>query len=267
MDQCSNPATPVLEIACFNQESAINAANGGADRIELCRDYASGGLTPAATTLRALKYLIDIPIYVMIRPHSKTFCYDKASFEIMKATVSTMRDLGADGFVFGILNPHYEDRSKGLSSWIDVARNRELVKLAEGRPCTFHRAFDCVPESHWDTALNDLIRCGFASVLTSGGPSSDRAIDCVEKIANLAQQLDQLQGPSQLSCSPLRIIVGGGVRSSNIQSLLRTSHARAFHSSALLSSGGTVVMSEVERLRATLRRSSLQRKLNPGNRE
>ncbi|KAJ6133714.1 hypothetical protein N7523_000036 [Penicillium sp. IBT 18751x] len=224
-----------------------------------------GGLTPAAKTLMALKSLIETPIYVMIRPHSETFCYDEESFEIMKATVSTMRDLGADGFIFGILNTHSEDCSKDLSSWIDVARNWELVKLAEGRPCTFHRAFDCIPESHWDPALKDLIRCGFASVLTSGGPSSDRAIDCVDRLANLAQQLDQLQGHSQLSRSPLQIIVGGGVRSSNIQYLLRTSHARAFHSSALLSSGETVVMSEVQRLRAMLLGN--QRKLNPGNRE
>lgn len=29
-----NTGLPLLEIACFNYESAINAARGGADRIE-----------------------------------------------------------------------------------------------------------------------------------------------------------------------------------------------------------------------------------------
>ncbi|KAJ5128158.1 copper homeostasis CutC domain-containing protein [Penicillium atrosanguineum] len=255
--------TPLLEIACFNQESAINAANGGADRIELCRDYASGGLSPAATTLMELKSQITVPIYVMIRPHSNGFCYDKESFEIMKTTLSNMRNLGADGFVFGILNPLSGDSSKSLSSWIDVARNKELVKLAKGKPCTFHRAFDCIPESHWDTALDDLKGCGFASVLTSGGPSSDRAIDCVDRLADLTQRLDPLQSHSQKSCNPLQIIVGGAVRANNVQVLRETSHAQAFHSSALISSDETVATSEVESLRAMLRGNPLQRKSTP----
>lgn len=200
----------------------------------------------------------------MIRPHSKSFCYDEESFEIMKTALTTMRDLGADGFVFGILNPISGDYSNNcLSSWVDVARNRELVNLAEGKPCTFHRAFDCIPESHWDTALGDLIKCGFASVLTSGGPSSDRAIDCVDRLADLTQRLDQLQIHYPKSCNPLQMIVGGGVRSNNIQILVKTSHARVFHSSALMSSDETVVISEVERLRDMLRGSSLQRESTP----
>ena len=37
----------ILEIACFNLESAIIAANSGADRIELCENYIEGGITPS----------------------------------------------------------------------------------------------------------------------------------------------------------------------------------------------------------------------------
>jgi len=35
-----------LEIACFTPESAIKAADFGADRIELCADKDVGGVTP-----------------------------------------------------------------------------------------------------------------------------------------------------------------------------------------------------------------------------
>ena len=35
-----------LEIACFTPESAIKAAEFGADRIELCADKNVGGVTP-----------------------------------------------------------------------------------------------------------------------------------------------------------------------------------------------------------------------------
>jgi copper homeostasis protein len=208
--------------------------------------------------LTQLKSLINIPVFVMIRPHSKSFCYDQESFEVMKSTLTTMKHLGADGFVFGILRDPDESFSKNTSSWIDVARNKELIELAEGKPCTFHRAFDCIPESYWDTALADLIRCGFASILTSGGPSSDRAIDCVDRLANLAHRLDRLMIRSLVNHKPLQIIVGGGVRSDNIRILGEKSQARAFHSSARVSSSETVAISEVRMLRAMLQADSLQ---------
>ena len=35
-----------LEIACFNFQSTLNAEKGNADRIELCDDVKSGGVTP-----------------------------------------------------------------------------------------------------------------------------------------------------------------------------------------------------------------------------
>jgi copper homeostasis protein len=114
----------------------------------------------------------------MIRPHSENFCYDGESFEAMETTLITLKDLEADGFVFGILTRVSRNPSQNTATWIDVTRNKELVELAGGKPCTFHRAFDCIPESHWDTALVDLAKCGVASILTSGGPWSDKAIDC-----------------------------------------------------------------------------------------
>lgn len=208
--------------------------------------------------LTALKSQISVPIHVMIRPHSDGFCYNDESFKAMKTTLVALKNLGADGFVFGILGPVSESLSQDMSPWIDVSRNKELVQLAEGKPCTFHRAFDCIPESHWDAALADIARCGFASILTSGGPSSDRAIDCVDKLADLGQRLDLLRSCSPTSCEFPEIIVGGGVRSNNIQHLWETSHARVFHSSALISSSENVAIHEVERLRDILRGSFLQ---------
>ncbi len=36
----------ILEICCYNLESAMIAADAGADRIELCADPSAGGTTP-----------------------------------------------------------------------------------------------------------------------------------------------------------------------------------------------------------------------------
>lgn len=45
----------LLEIACFNETSAIHAFNGGANRIELCEDKNAEGLTPDYNTFINVK--------------------------------------------------------------------------------------------------------------------------------------------------------------------------------------------------------------------
>ncbi|KAJ6003346.1 hypothetical protein N7451_005893 [Penicillium sp. IBT 35674x] len=193
----------------------------------------------------------------MIRPRANDFFYKDDEFEVMKSTLITLRESGADGFVFGILNPVPLDNP--ACPWIDVNRNKQLVQLAADKPCTFHRAFDCIPEQYWGAALGDLAECGFASILTSGGPSGDTAIECIDKLAELIQQADFIQSQSLSSLQVPEIIVGGGVRSSNIQLLLERTHGRAFHSSALVNSSDVVGTSEVTKLRNLLiGRSDLQ---------
>ncbi|KAE8161320.1 copper homeostasis CutC domain-containing protein [Aspergillus tamarii] len=242
--------SPLLEIACFNEESAIIAARAGADRIELCRDYASGGLSPEPETVAKLKSQISIPVYVMIRPHAESFHYSDTDFETMKCTMQSLMKKGADGFVFGILT---QDAPAQAVSRIDVVRNKELVELAQGRPCTFHRAFDLIPESNWDFALADIAECGFTSILTSG-PSGGTAIECVDQLGRLIhERLVQLRRRME-GCDRLpQIIVGGGVRATNIRILWERTRALAFHSAALaLSSMELASDSEVEALRAAL---------------
>ncbi|KAE8353085.1 copper homeostasis CutC domain-containing protein [Aspergillus coremiiformis] len=235
MEQTTTVPTnrPLLEIACFNAESAVIAARAGADRIELCRDYASGGLSPEPETVRRLKGQISIPIYVMIRPHAESFYYSDTDFETMKRAMFTLKKQGADGFVFGLLTEATQHASGEVAPWIDIARNKELVQLAAGRPCTFHRAFDLIPESQWDTALADLAECGFTSILTSGGPSGKTAMECVDQLHNLIQERrKQLKGRVDDGRLP-QILVGGGVRAANIEALWERTCAAAFHSAAL----------------------------------
>nr|WP_244614367.1 copper homeostasis protein CutC [Elizabethkingia argenteiflava] len=117
-----------LEIACFNEPSARIAAYGGVDRIELCENYAEGGLTPQAETLRRLKTHVRIPIFVMIRPRGGNFQYTKCEFKEMQTQLLDLKSLGADGFVFGILS------SEGK---VDIEKNKVLVQLAGGRSVHF----------------------------------------------------------------------------------------------------------------------------------
>lgn len=203
--------------------------------------------------LAALKPQLSIPVYVMIRPHSKSFCYDDAEFRDMKGTMSTLNMAGADGFVFGILNQESLNTPHKETSWIDIPRNKELVQLANGRPCTFHRAFDLIPESQWDLALADIMECGFKSILTNGGPSGTKAIECIDKLADLVHRRVTRQRETVPSKGVVpEIIVGGGVRSQNAGLLWTGTNASFFHSAALLQGAEIVSEEEVKSLRRTL---------------
>ncbi|KAL4821205.1 copper homeostasis CutC domain-containing protein [Aspergillus spinulosporus] len=249
MNDPTPPGRPVLEIACFNSESASLAAVAGADRIELCKEYSLGGLTPEPSALAMLKSQFLIPVYVMIRPTADTFSYDSADFERMGREIDMFNQLGADGFVFGILH-HPSEKSRSL---VDISRNTALVRRAKGRPCTFHRAFDLIPESQWDAALRDIRDCGFSAILTNGGPAGNVAVECVDKLAILVQWME-LHGAVDASGRRFpEIIVGGGVRASNVGLLRDCTRAGAFHSAALVEDGDIVSTNEVRKMREALR--------------
>jgi copper homeostasis protein len=205
---------PQLEIAAFDAQSAVDASLYGADRIELCADAHAGGCTPTIQCLQEVKASVRIPVRVMIRPRGGNFVYSDGEFSAMKEQMATLASL-ADGFVFGILT---------VENRVDVQRNRELVELAGNKPCSFHRAFDELGEN-MDDELATIRSCGFDAVLTSGGEPN--AVSGKETLSRLVKHSRKSNG--------LRIIVGGGVRHTNIGELIKETQAPWFHSSAMRS--------------------------------
>ena len=94
----------ILEIAVFNIQSAIAAANAGADRIELCENPADGGTTPSYGYLKTVREKISIPIFPIIRARGGDFFYTDEEFAVMKKDVLLCKDLGFEGIVIGLLN-------------------------------------------------------------------------------------------------------------------------------------------------------------------
>ncbi|CAL3970214.1 unnamed protein product [Diplocarpon coronariae] len=217
---------PSLEIASFNAESALLAQANGANRVELCAEQSLGGVSPSVATLQALRQSVTIPIYVMLRPRGGNFIYTGAELACMRLDLERFKAAGADGFVFGILTEEGK---------VDTERCRDLVVLAEGMPCTFHRAFDEIPEEGQQDALLDLVKAGFRNVLTSGGE------------ANAVEGKEALKKLVLASRQKIDIIVGGGVRSGNLETLKETK-AEWFHSSAVLGGGDVADGREVGEL-------------------
>lgn len=217
-----------LEIACFNAESALIAEQGGADRIEFCANMQVGGTTTSLSDFIKLKSNISIPVYVMIRAREGDFVYSEADFDEMKNNLIQFKEAGADGFVFGILD---ENRK------LDITRNKELLDLADGLPCTFHKAFDEVIEPF--IALQHLIDLGFENILSSG-----QAATAMLGLPILKQLLIQ-------SDNKINIMVGGSVRSSNLYLLRDELNTTWYHSSAILQ-GDAANLEEVQNLKSTL---------------
>ncbi|WP_294288249.1 copper homeostasis protein CutC [uncultured Chryseobacterium sp.] len=215
-----------IEIACFNPESAIIAFENGADRIELCDGLSEGGTTPDFETVKQLRERITIPIFVMIRPRGGDFTYSDEEFEQMKSDLTHLKSLRVDGFVFGILDENDE---------VNVVQNKELIKLAEPYPCTFHRAFDRA--KNLETSLEKVIACGFKTILTSG------------QQPNVSEGKENLKKLVELSAGRIEILVGGGLRSTNIEEIREYTKAGYFHSSAITDGGAFASAEEVMALK------------------
>jgi len=200
----------LLEIACFNLESALIAQKAGADRIELCEDYLSGGITPSEDIIEQARRKISIPLFVMIRPRSGNFIYNEDEFEKMKQAVIHCKEVGVDGVVLGILN------SEGN---VDREKCMELVKLAQPMQVTFHRAFDETKEPL--NAMDEIISCGFHRVLTSG--QRQFSLHGARLISSLIMKAGKR----------IAIMPGGGIRSVNISTLITETAATEYHSSAI----------------------------------
>lgn len=184
------PGKVLMEICLDSVESAAASERGGADRVELCAGLPEGGTTPSAGMIAAVRKKIKIGLQVMIRPRGGDFCYSADEFSIMQRDILIAKQLGANGVVFGILNP---DGS------IDKARMRQLADLARPLKVTCHRAFDMA--SDFEQALEDLIEVHMDRVLTSGGKKS--AVDAMPTLKQMAQQA---QGRiSVMACGELSI--------------------------------------------------------------
>jgi copper homeostasis protein len=199
----------LLEVCAFNLESCVIAERVGAKRAELCDNPIEGGTTPSYGAIRQTREKISIDLYPIIRPRAGYAFYNEDEFAIMKQDILMCKQLGCNGISIGVQKQNGE---------IDTDRLRRIVEWAYPMGVTCNRAFDSTPDPL--KALEDIISCGCERVLTSGQQPG-----APEGAALLAQLVQQADG---------RIIImpGAGIRSSNIEKLIKETGATEFHTSA-----------------------------------
>jgi copper homeostasis protein len=202
------PEKIILEVCVDSIESAITADRAGAHRVELCSSLAEGGVTPSPGLIATVLSRVSLGVFVMIRPRAGDFCYSADEFNAMEQDVSTAKQLGADGVVFGILK---EDGR------VDVPRVRRLIEVARPLKVTFHRAFDVSRDL--SESLEDVISAGVDRILTSGGEQSVELGKM--KIARLVKAAKDR----------VKIMAGAGVTEQNVRQIVSETGVREVHAS------------------------------------
>jgi copper homeostasis protein len=195
-----------LEIIALDAADAVAAEAGGADRVELVRDMAAGGLSPSPATVAEVRAAVSIPVRVMLRA-TPDFSAGVPSLLRLR---DDLRAAGASEFVLGFLD---------ATGAVDTAA---LDALLDGFAWTFHRAIDHAADraAAW-RALRG--RPGLTSVLTAGAPTG---------------MGDGL--PVLLSEAPVHgplMLAGGGLRESYLAPLAAAG-VRALHSGGAVRPGG-----------------------------
>ncbi len=234
--------------ACINcdvledMEFSVAAAfEGGAATLELCAAMDLDGLTPSEESIRRSRALFSRRgIMAMLRPRRGGFAYTPEELEEMALTIPSLAQAGADGIVFGVLDPREERvHEGGLAFLTGVSRDY-------GLQTTFHRAFDALKNPV--EALEILQASGVDRVLTSGIPWGGR-----EPVLSRQEWLRQVVAHNR---GRMQILVAGSISPENVTPLLEDLLPRGpvalVHAYSGILEGGRTSASRVALLRERL---------------
>jgi len=214
----------LLELATFHLNSVRIAWDVGVHRLELCEDYACGGLTPSDSFFDNARQHFDRDIFVMIRPRPGGYIFSDVEVDKMVKDIRKFRLRGANGFVSGC----FADEET-----IQVYHLKKMLEACDGLPFTFHRSFDALTD--WKKGLDVLMDAGCTRLLTSGD-----GITAEEGRFRLQEMMD-------FCGDQLIILPGSGIRSVNLHKIIYTCHPLEVHSAALMeNSGETASAGEIE---------------------
>ena len=93
----------VFELCAETIDACLAAREGGAHRIELCSGLSEGGVTPSHGLISEAVDRSGLPVHVLVRPRGGNFVYSVTEIDVMRRDILHIKELGAAGVVFGIL--------------------------------------------------------------------------------------------------------------------------------------------------------------------
>ena len=195
------------EVCVDNVKDAMRAFYLGANRIEYCSNLSEEGLTPDPEDVKYLLKKTNIPLRIMIRPHSKSFNYSEQDMSIMLRDISTFKKIDIDGIVIGCLNQDHE---------IDVEKTNRLVDKAKPLKVIFHKAIDMTSDPL--KSLKNLIKnSNVDGVLTSGGfKKAENGVKVLKKMLDICP-------------TNFELIISGKITSENLNKINKKLFAKFYH--------------------------------------
>ena len=199
----------ILERCCINALQVIEAVEGGAARVELCKNLSVGGVTPDETEI-VDAVATGLPVNVLIRPRGGDFVYSESEILEMEKSIIFCTEAGVSGVVIGALD---------ISGNVDMDAMRFLMSASGGMSVTFHRAFDECRDPF--RSLEDIISLKCDRILTSG-----QSATAFEGASLIAELIRKAKG---------RIIImpGAGISPENVDFLAHKTGAVEFHGTRL----------------------------------
>jgi copper homeostasis protein len=199
-------SAPLLEVVVVHPRDVAGAHDGGADRVFVLDDVASGGRSPEPETVSAVCKETDLPVRAMLRLNDG---YSTTGGELARL-VGLAEDYlatGAEGVAFGFLDADLN---------VDVGVCEHLAGALDGVPWTFHRAFDASLETAlaWRRVRH---LPGLDAVLSAGS------------LQGLGSGYDELTDRAAADPDVRRLLMaGGGLRGEHVPWLVRAG-VRQFH--------------------------------------
>ncbi len=220
-------------------EDALQAERGGATRLEIVRDLASGGLTPSMNVVEEILRAVQVPARVILRETDQDHIGQTGELLQLCSQARQMARLPLDGLVLGFIQ----------DGRVDVESTSAILKCAPGLRATFHHAFEgTLSPLHAISELKTLPQVD--RILTHGGdgPWNQRI-----------QRLDEYQRRAH---PEIQILAGGGLHLETVNSIREQTQVREFHLGKAVRSPedafGKVVDAKVKEFAALLRRSGIQ---------
>ena len=198
--------TPMLEVIACSVADAVEAERGGANRLEIIRDFERGGLTPPFELVRDIVAAVSLPVRVMLRESDGYTVAGEGEVERLCQAARDLSKLRIDGVVLGFVR----------EGEIDVDLTERVLACAPTLKATFHHAFEETVDPF--ASIEELKRIAQVDrILASGGSG-----DWPQKLARLSRY--------ERAASPqINILAGGGVNRELIRALCEVTGIREFH--------------------------------------
>lgn len=194
----------LVEICVSDVNTAIEAWEGGADRLELCTNLWEGGTTPSYAYVEHCLKELPIPCFPLLIPRGGNYFYSNLEKKILMRDAEYFVKLGAKGLVIGALNEYKR---------IDIDFMKSFMNEFAALEITFHKAFDDV-ENPFD-ALDTLYDLKVKRILTSG--CKPTALEGKHLIKQLIEK------------NKIQILVAGGVNEINALEIIEYTGATEIH--------------------------------------